>query len=162
MDGADRYRLLHGPSATPPCRYGDDAWCERFGDCVLVGLHDAPIPWPVGKRKGKGQRSRPWEGEVRKDVSLLIPHIVVRGRPLSVSPALYGPKEYPHFRVWLAQVYLPECLPQYARRKFPRREFGLAPAIAADRACRRIVGRPAALPPSVRRQIGQQPPLPGL
>jgi hypothetical protein len=58
VDDADRYRLLHGPYATPVFHYGDDAFCERFGDCVLVGLHDAPIPWPVGKRKGKGQRGR--------------------------------------------------------------------------------------------------------
>jgi hypothetical protein len=58
MDDADRYRLLHGPYGTPPFRYGDDAFCERFGDCVLVGLHDAPISWPVGKRRGKGQRGR--------------------------------------------------------------------------------------------------------
>jgi hypothetical protein len=35
-------------------RYGDDAFSERFGDCVLVGLHDVPVPWPVGKQKSKG------------------------------------------------------------------------------------------------------------
>src|SRR5262249_21968560 len=34
-------------------------FCERRGDVRIVGLSDAPIPWPIGQRlpRGPGQRS---------------------------------------------------------------------------------------------------------
>jgi Ni/Co efflux regulator RcnB len=54
---ADRYRLL-GTYATPAFSYGDVVTCEVRGDVILCGLTDAPIPWPLGKRRGKGARAR--------------------------------------------------------------------------------------------------------
>ena len=50
MTDAERFRLLFGPYRTPRFRYGRPAFCEVRGEVVLVGLSDAPIPWPVGKR----------------------------------------------------------------------------------------------------------------
>jgi hypothetical protein len=35
---------------TPPFRYGQRAECQARGEVVIVGLTDAPIPWPFGKR----------------------------------------------------------------------------------------------------------------
>jgi hypothetical protein len=48
MRPADRCRLL-GTYQTPRFRYGKTVWCEVRGEVEVVGLHDAPIPWPVGK-----------------------------------------------------------------------------------------------------------------
>jgi len=44
---ADRYHLLFGPYPAP--RF-------RCGDAVITGLSNGPIPWPVGKRPGRGVR----------------------------------------------------------------------------------------------------------
>jgi hypothetical protein len=49
MHAADRFRLL-GNYRTPRFRYGKTVCCEVRGEVEVVGLHDAPIPWPVGKR----------------------------------------------------------------------------------------------------------------
>jgi hypothetical protein len=49
MHAADRFRLL-GNYRTPRFRYGKAVWCAVRGEVEVVGLHDAPIPWPVGKR----------------------------------------------------------------------------------------------------------------
>jgi hypothetical protein len=49
MDDAGRFCLL-GHYQTPRCRYGQAARCVLRGEVEVVGLHDAPIPWPVGKR----------------------------------------------------------------------------------------------------------------
>jgi hypothetical protein len=57
MNDADRYRLL-GSYATPAFSYGDVVTCAVRGDLVLCGLSSAPIPWPIGKRPGKGARAR--------------------------------------------------------------------------------------------------------
>jgi hypothetical protein len=32
------------------------ALCELRGEVTIVGLHDAPIPWPVGKKRGQRVR----------------------------------------------------------------------------------------------------------
>ncbi len=34
----------------PRYRYGQTVRCEVRGELVIVGTHEAPIPWPVGKR----------------------------------------------------------------------------------------------------------------
>jgi hypothetical protein len=49
VNDADRYRLL-GRYQTPRFRYGRSVWCEVRGEVEVVGLHEAPVPWPVGKR----------------------------------------------------------------------------------------------------------------
>src|ERR1700722_5892951 len=49
MSDADRYPLL-GTYSTPRFRYGKFVFCEMRGEVEIVGLTDAPIPWPIGKR----------------------------------------------------------------------------------------------------------------
>jgi hypothetical protein len=49
MRPADRFRLL-GTYRTPRFRYGRTVRCEVRGEVEIVGLHEAPIPWPVGKK----------------------------------------------------------------------------------------------------------------
>lgn len=49
MQDVDRTHLI-GTYSTPLFRYGDHIICERVGQVVLVGLTDARIPWPIGKR----------------------------------------------------------------------------------------------------------------
>jgi len=46
---SDRYPLI-GRYATPRFRYGKFVMCEMRGEVEIVGLTDAPIPWPIGKR----------------------------------------------------------------------------------------------------------------
>jgi hypothetical protein len=48
---------LLGTYSTPAFRYGDVVVCELYGEVTLVGLRDAPIPWPVGKKRGRRVRS---------------------------------------------------------------------------------------------------------
>jgi hypothetical protein len=51
---ADRHLL--GAYKTPQFRYGDRVRCEVRGELVVVGLSDAPVPWPIGKpHKGRGK-----------------------------------------------------------------------------------------------------------
>jgi len=45
----DRYPLI-GKYATPRFRYGKFVCCEMRGEVEIVGLTDAPTPWPIGKR----------------------------------------------------------------------------------------------------------------
>ncbi|MBW3600059.1 MAG: hypothetical protein KY475_22650 [Planctomycetes bacterium] len=47
MDKARRYRLHFGPYRTPRFRYGSVVRDEIRGDVRIVGLTDAPIPWPI-------------------------------------------------------------------------------------------------------------------
>ena len=49
MDDAGRFRLL-GRYRIPRVRYGQTVRCLLRGAVEVVGLHDGPIPWPVGKR----------------------------------------------------------------------------------------------------------------
>jgi len=49
MSENDRYPLI-GKYATPRFRYGKFVMCEMRGEVEIVGLTDAPIPWPIGKR----------------------------------------------------------------------------------------------------------------
>ena len=49
MHAADRFRLL-GAYKTPRFRYGRVVRCEVRGEVEVVGLHEALVPWPVGKR----------------------------------------------------------------------------------------------------------------
>ena len=53
MEDAERFRLL-GTYRTPRFRYGRKVLCAVRGEVTIVGLTDAPIPWPVGKR-GRGR-----------------------------------------------------------------------------------------------------------
>ena len=63
MNDADRYRLL-GRYRTPRFRYGKTVWCEVRGEVEVVGLHEAPIPWPVGK-KGRARSLVVFKGLAR-------------------------------------------------------------------------------------------------
>jgi hypothetical protein len=49
MKGRDRFRLP-GSYRAPRFRYGGTVRCAVRGEVEVVGLHEAPIPWPVGKR----------------------------------------------------------------------------------------------------------------
>jgi NUMOD3 motif len=49
MPDVDRTRLI-GTYSTPRFHYGDQVFCERRGQVEIVGLTDALIPWPIGKR----------------------------------------------------------------------------------------------------------------
>src|SRR5262245_40437741 len=46
---------LLGSYATPAFEYGDVVSCARRGDVRIVGLSEAPIPWPIGQRLPKGR-----------------------------------------------------------------------------------------------------------
>ena len=46
MDDANRLKLL-GKYKSPRFRYGQVVRCEVRGEVRIVGLTDAPIPWPV-------------------------------------------------------------------------------------------------------------------
>jgi hypothetical protein len=50
MTDTDRFKLLHGPYATPRFRIGSVRACEVRGEVVVCGLTDARISWPVAKR----------------------------------------------------------------------------------------------------------------
>lgn len=56
MTDVERHQLL-GRYQTPRFRYGDIVVCEIQGEVTIVGLTDARIPWPLGKRQGS--RTRP-------------------------------------------------------------------------------------------------------
>ena len=49
MHDSDRFRLL-GSYETPLFENGDVVFCERLGEVEIVGLTNARIPWPTGKR----------------------------------------------------------------------------------------------------------------
>jgi hypothetical protein len=53
-----RQQLLFGPYRTLRFRYGSVVMCELRGEVELVGLREAPIPWPVGRRVGTHGSSR--------------------------------------------------------------------------------------------------------
>src|SRR5690242_3911992 len=55
MEDAERFRLL-GKYRTPRFRYRRKALCEVRGEVTIVGMTDAPIPWPIAKR-GRGRHS---------------------------------------------------------------------------------------------------------
>ena len=50
MLARQRLKLRFGPYRTPKFKYGAKVMDERRGKVVIVGLHDGPIPWPIGKR----------------------------------------------------------------------------------------------------------------
>lgn len=56
MTNDDRFKLLFGPYQTPRLKYGDVVTCEVRGRVKIVGLTEARIPWPKGR---KGKRPRP-------------------------------------------------------------------------------------------------------
>lgn len=54
MHDDDRFKLLHGPYAAPPCQIGGRLECEYRGEEVIVGgLTDRLIPWPRVRKTGK-------------------------------------------------------------------------------------------------------------
>ncbi len=50
MRDSDRFKLRFGPYSTPKFKYGQVVFCEVRGEVEIVGLTDAKIPWPIGKR----------------------------------------------------------------------------------------------------------------
>ena len=52
MKDADRFQLRFGKYKTPTFRYGTIVQCAVFGEVKIVGLSDAPIPWPIGLKGG--------------------------------------------------------------------------------------------------------------
>jgi hypothetical protein len=47
-------RLL-GTYQTPAFSYGDVVRCDRRGEVRIVGLSDAPIPWPIAQTLPNGR-----------------------------------------------------------------------------------------------------------
>jgi hypothetical protein len=47
---------LLGKYRTPRFRIGDVVACARRGEVRIVGLSDAPIPWPLGQPLKGGRR----------------------------------------------------------------------------------------------------------
>jgi hypothetical protein len=75
MRDTDRYPLLD-KYATPRFRNGSFVMCEMRGEVEIVGLTDAPIPWPIGKR-GRHKAIVLYGGlvkAVRRESSLAIQH----------------------------------------------------------------------------------------
>lgn len=54
MRDSERFRLRFGKYRTPCFRMGQTIHCEVRGDVVVVGITDAPIPWPIGRAAGAG------------------------------------------------------------------------------------------------------------
>ena len=52
----NRHKLHFGPYRTPRFKYGANVLCESRGELTIVGISDAKIPWPLGRR-GRGTRS---------------------------------------------------------------------------------------------------------
>jgi hypothetical protein len=52
MTDPDRYQLL-GTYRTPRVRHGRRLTCEARGPVVVIGLTDAPLPWPVCRGIGR-------------------------------------------------------------------------------------------------------------
>jgi hypothetical protein len=46
MNDADRYKLLHGPYRTPPCKLGGRLYCQARGWVVVKRISTGPISWP--------------------------------------------------------------------------------------------------------------------
>lgn len=44
-----RFKLRFGPYRTPTFKYGAKVMDEIRGEVEIVGLHDGPIAWPIGK-----------------------------------------------------------------------------------------------------------------
>jgi hypothetical protein len=50
MRDEQRFKLRFGSYRTPRFEYGETVMDEIRGEVVIVGLHDGPIPRPIGKR----------------------------------------------------------------------------------------------------------------
>ena len=75
MHDPDRFRLL-GRYKTPRFRSGKIVSCAARGRVEIVGLSDAPIPWPIGKR-GRGRTLVLYKGldrAVRKESEAAVCH----------------------------------------------------------------------------------------
>jgi hypothetical protein len=71
-----RLTLRFGPYTTPQFRYGDVVMDEVRGEVTIVGLTDAPIPWPIGKR-GRVKTFVVYAGlvdAVRKEANITVCH----------------------------------------------------------------------------------------
>jgi len=47
--------LLLGTYSTPQFRCGDRVRCDMRGEVEIVGMTEAPISWPIGKRDSRGR-----------------------------------------------------------------------------------------------------------
>jgi hypothetical protein len=57
MTDGDRFKLLFDSYRSPHVAIGSVLSCEaRDDDVIVVGYSEAPIPWPIGQRRGKGAR----------------------------------------------------------------------------------------------------------
>jgi len=53
MIDSERFKLLYGPYVAPQCRLGDKLRCDYRGrEVTVMGISDAPIPWPCARRNG--------------------------------------------------------------------------------------------------------------
>lgn len=76
MRDSDRFKLRFGPYLMPMFKYGQVVFCEVRGEVTIVGLTDAKIPWPMGKR-GHTKTFVVFAGladAVRKEANLAVSH----------------------------------------------------------------------------------------
>jgi hypothetical protein len=66
MPNSDRFKL-HGTYRTPRFRLGAEVNCLVRGELTIVGITNAPIPWPLG-RNGLGSKSLAVYGDFARAV----------------------------------------------------------------------------------------------
>jgi hypothetical protein len=154
VNDADRFRLL-GSYKAPRFRYGQAVFCELRGWVTVVGLREAPIPWPVGKR-GKATTLILYadlERAVRRESAVAVARwwgvsvqtVCVWRKALDVPPMTEGTRR-------LLRAHAAEPPAQRARRKAwakardPRRREKIA-------AAKRGKPRPAHVGEAVRRAL---------
>jgi hypothetical protein len=106
----------------------------------------------IGQRFAKHRAAQGW-AEPLGTASLEMPHIVIGGKPLIVTPHVYAPELRPKFDEWLNQTYIPKYMPDYFAKKKRWESLMLPAASAADNASRRLTGLPADLPEEQQRAL---------
>jgi hypothetical protein len=66
MRQSDRFKLRYGPYRTPRFRYGSVVKCRVRGDVIIVGITNGRIPWPMGRKPGRGSRGPVVYGDLLK------------------------------------------------------------------------------------------------
>lgn len=59
MRNAERFQLIGGPYRQPRYRVGQKLFCEVRGMVTVLGVSNAPIPWPMTKSGRRGGRYVP-------------------------------------------------------------------------------------------------------
>jgi KilA-N domain len=125
---------------------------ELLRHCLPIEHHNLP-DGSMGKMYSSHRKGKPWTKQCYSAPLTLPNWRKFDGADIEVQVTVYDADERRYFDGWLHRHYFPEHLSAYLEHKFPKREFGLTSASAADNSSRRITGRRAILPPHVLRQI---------